>query len=163
MNIRIATHNDVDQVAALIAQFRQEHKLIKGIKSTLNIDQAKIEFYEYLESDFPIYLATDDEEKALGYIVCRVDATVVWVESIYIIEAERRNGIALTLYKKAEEIVSELGGDTLYNWVLPNNHKIINFLSKQGYDVLNMIEIRKQHKDEKLVNEINVGEHYYLY
>ena len=162
MNIRKATKKDLDQVAALIAQFRLEHKLIKGIKSTLNIDQAKIEFMEYLESGFPIYLATDDE-KVLGYIVCRVDDDVVWVESIYIVEAERRNGIALSLYKKAEEIVADLGGETLYNWVLPNNDKIIKFLSKQGYDVLNMIEIRKLNKNEKLINQINVGDHQYLY
>ncbi|MBI9014667.1 MAG: GNAT family N-acetyltransferase [Clostridiales bacterium] len=163
MNIKMATKKDLDQVAALIAQFRLEHKLIKGIKSTLNVNQAKIEFIEYLESDFPIYLATDDEERVLGYIVCRVDDDVVWVESIFIIEAERRNGIALSLYQKAEELVTDLGGDTLYNWVLPNNDKIINFLSKQGYDVLNMIEIRKPHKSETLSNRIHVGDHQYLY
>jgi hypothetical protein len=38
----------------------------------------------------------------------------------------------------------ELGGDTLYNWVLPNNYRSIPFLKKHGYDVLNLIEVRKR-------------------
>lgn len=162
MNVRLATKNDLDKVAALIAQFRLEHKQIKGIKSTLNIDQARIEFLEYLDSNFQTYLAINDDD-ALGYIVCRVDEEVVWVESIYVVEAERRNGVALSLFNTAEEIVAELGGDTLYNWVLPNNDKIIKFLSRQGYNVLNMIEIRKPYKDEKFKSLMNVGDHQYFY
>jgi len=163
MKIRLATKEDMNQVVVLIAKFRVEHKAIKGIKSAINTDQARIEFIEYLESAFPIYLAIDENEQILGYIVCRVDDDVVWVESIYVNETERRNGVALKLFSKAEEVATDLGGDTLYNWVLPNNDKIISFLSKQGYNVLNMIEIRKPYDKEKITNRIDVGNHHYLY
>ena len=40
---------------------------------------------------------------------------------------------------------------------------MIEFLRKRGYTVLNLIEIRKPHKDEKLTQTIAVGEHEFDY
>ena len=33
-----------------------------------------------------------------------------------------------------EELAREHGEDQVYNWVHPNNHRIISFLAKRGYD-----------------------------
>jgi hypothetical protein len=38
----------------------------------------------------------------------------------------------------------------------------IRFLGKRGYDVLNLIELRRRGPDEKLVNKIKVGNHEYI-
>ena len=51
-------------------------------------------------------------------------------------------------FEKAEEYSSKLGCDTLFNWIHPNNDKIIAFLKSKGYSVLNMIELRKPFKGE---------------
>lgn len=75
----------------------------------------------------------------------------------------RRQGIATSLFKKAEELGKNLGSETIYNWVHPNNHKIIKFLKKQGYDVLNLIEIRKKISNEKLTEKIKINEHEFNY
>ena len=53
--------------------------------------------------------------------------------------------------------------DTVYNYVHPNNHRMIEFLRKRGYTVLNLIEIRRPYKDEKLTQTIAVGEHEFDY
>ena len=113
-------------------------------------------------SEFPVYAALVDDEYA-GYVVCRVDSEVVWVESIFVKEEYRRHGVATALHSKAEEIAASYGDDTVYNYVHPNNHRMIEFLRKRGYTVLNLIEIRKPYKDEKLTQTIAVGEHEFDY
>lgn len=62
---------------------------------------------------------------------------------MYVIKAHRNKGIGSLLYRKAEEIADNLGCNTVYNWIHPNNDRIISFLSKRGYDTLNLIEIKK--------------------
>jgi ribosomal protein S18 acetylase RimI-like enzyme len=163
MKIREVNLQDIDKVAVLISEFRVELKSFKGIKSTLDIEGAKDEFKGYMDSKFPIYAAEDEHGNLEGYIVCRVDGEVVWAESLYVSKDFRRIGIASLLYKKAEEIAENLGGSTVYNWVHPNNDKMISFLAKRGYDVLNLIEIRKKYKDEKLTTKINIDKHNYNY
>lgn len=67
------------------------------------------------------------------------------------------------LFKKAEEIAESMGEETVYNYVHPNNEKMIQFLRSKGYSVLNMIEIRKPYKDEKLTTTIQVGKESFDY
>lgn len=162
MLIRRAKKEDIDNVAELIADFRVELKKLKEIKSKRNIEYAKEEFLEYMNSNFPIYIGEEDNN-IYGYIVCRVDGNIVWAESIYVKEENRRNGLATKLYKKVENLAESFGEETVYNWVHPNNHKIIPFLIKNGYNVLNLIEIRKPFEKEKLDYKIKIEEYEYLY
>ena len=106
---------------------------------------------EYLSAKFPVYAALVDGEYA-GYVVCRVDSEVVWVESIFVKAEYRRHGVATALHSKAEEIAASYGDDTVYNYIHPNNHRMIEFLRNRGYTVLNLIEIRKPYKGEKLLH-----------
>lgn len=163
MIIRLATYDDEEEVSKLIAQFRVELKGLKGINSNPNISQAKEEFLEYMEARFPIFVAENNHQEILGYLVCRQDGDILWAESLFTSHDSRRKGIGSKLYKKAEELAKELGGDTLYNWVHPNNDKIIQFLFKNGYDVLNLIEIRKQLEGETLTQKIKIGKYEYNY
>ena len=56
-----------------------------------------------------------------------------------------------------------LKGDTLFNYVHPNNDAMINFLKSKGYTVLNLIEIRKPFKGEKNKTTIKVGNNEFDY
>lgn len=163
MLIRLAKIDDEEKISKLIAQFRVELKQLKGITSIPKIEQAKEEFREYIEAKYSIFVAEDNNKELLGYLVCKVDGSVVWAESIFVANSIRRNRIASKLYKEAENIAKELGGTTVFNWVHPNNDKMINFLSKMGYDVLNLIEIRKPWENEILTKKICVGNHEYNY
>ena len=163
MNLRLANTDDEEKISRLIAQFRVDLKQLKGIKSTPNIEQAKEEFKEYIEAKYSIFVAEETNKELLGYIVCRIDNGIVWAESLFVSYDARRNGIASKLYEKAEKIAKELGESTVYNWVHPNNDKMITFLSKKGYNVLNLIEIRKPWENEVLTQKINVGKYEYNY
>lgn len=151
-----------DALAQMVAQFRVELRFYKGIVSKPNMEAGREEMEEYLAAGFPVFAAIVDGEYA-GYVVCRVDNQVVWVESIFVRETYRRRGVASTLHSKAEEIAASYGNDTVYNYVHPNNHRMIAFLRKRGYTVLNLIEIRKPYQGEKLTQVIRVGEHEFDY
>ena len=151
-----------DALAEMAALFRVELRSYKGIVSKPNIEAGREEMEEYLSARFPVFAALVDDEYA-GYAVCRVDSGVVWVESLFVKEEYRRHGIGAALHSRAEEIAASHGDDTVYNYVHPNNHRMIEFLRKRGYTVLNLIEIRKPHQGEKLTQIIAVGEHEFDY
>ena len=151
-----------DNLAQMVALFRVELRSYKGIVSKPNVDAGREEMEEYLAAGFPVFAAIVDGEYA-GYMVCRVDSEVVWVESIFVKDEYRRQGIASALHSKAEEIAAFYGDDTVYNYVHPNNHRMIAFLRKRGYTVLNLIEIRKPYAGEKTTQIIKVGENEFDY
>lgn len=151
-----------DALAEMVGLFRVELRSYKGIVSKPNIEAGREEIREYLSAGFPVFVALVNDEYA-GYVVCRVDSEVVWVESIFVKDEYRRHGVATALHGKAEEIAASYGDNTVYNYVHPNNHRMIEFLRKRGYTVLNLIEIRKPYKDEKLTQTIVVGEHEFDY
>ena len=143
-----------EALAEMAALFRAELRSYKGIVSKPNAEAGRVEMEEYLSADFPVFAALVD---------CRIDSEVVWVESIFVKEEYRRHGVAAALHSKAEEIAASYGDDTVFNYVHPNNHRMIEFLRKHGYTVLNLIEIRKPYKSEKLTQTIMVGEHEFDY
>ena len=79
------------------------------------------------------------------------------MEQIFVCEEYRRKHIASALFEKAEETGLEYGQETVYNYVHPNNDGIIAFLRSKGYNVLNLIEVRKPYTGEKPTTKINVG------
>ena len=121
--------------------------------------KAKEELEYYSNKGFPIFLAIDKDDEIVGYIVCRIQDDILWAESLYIIPNKRREGIGSALYAKAEKLSRKLGNKTLYNWVDPNNERSILFLQKKGYNVLNLIELRKKLPNELLSYKIKVGEY----
>ena len=151
-----------DDLAQMVSCFRVELRSYKGIVSKPNVEAGREEIEEYLAAGFPVFVAMVDGKYA-GYVVCRIDSEVVWVESIFVREEYRRAGIASALHSKAEELAASYGEETVYNYVHPNNHRMIEFLRKRGYTVLNLIEIRKPYNGEKLTQKICVGEHEFDY
>ena len=151
-----------NDLAQMVALFRVELRSYKGIVSKPNVEAGREEMEEYLVAGFPVFAAMIDGKYA-GYVVCRIDSEVVWVESIFVKEEYRRHGVATALHSKAEEIAASYGEGTVYNYVHPNNHRMIAFLRKRGYTVLNLIEIRKPYANEKTTQIIKVGENEFDY
>lgn len=160
--IRPYQETDHDEVVAMIAALRIFLAKLKSIERKLNLEAADDELQSYLEKNFPVFVAEAPNNLA-GYLVCKVEEDVVWAESIFVRPEYRRQGIASALYIEAEKLVQELGGDTLYNWVHPNNNVSISFLKKRGYNILNLIELRRPWKGEELSTKIPVGENEFDY
>ena len=161
--VQIISYEDkyLNDLANLLANFRVTLRKFKNENSEPDVEDAKDELNYYFEKKFPLYLAVINN-KAVGYILLRVDG-VVWVEHIFVSEEYRRQGIASLLYQKGEAYSQEFCGETLFNYVHPNNDVMIAFLRKNGYDVLNLIEIRKPFKGEKTSTKIKIGNNEFDY
>jgi ribosomal protein S18 acetylase RimI-like enzyme len=162
MIIRPFVDDDTDQIIHLIAEFRVSLAQLKSLERELNLEIAKEELDGYRKKQYPIFIA-EINSQIVGYIVCRTDEDVVWGESLFVSPNHRRQGIASTFYLEAEKLVANLGSDTVYNWIHPNNHAIIAFLKKRGYTVLNLIEVRKARTGEDPKEKIQVGMHNFDY
>ena len=157
MKIRLAETKDQPELVELIAKYRQVLAQLRNKVVQYDPESAQKELADYQRKDFPICIAETDQEKVIGYLVCRIDDTVVWAESLYVLPEYRRQGIGSALYNKAESLAEDLGNDTLYNWVDPTNDRIIRFLHKRGYNVLNLIELRRARPGEEMTGKIQVG------
>ena len=120
------------------------------------------EFLSFLKDGYPVYAAADGGVP-IGYLVCRIEAPCLWVEQLFVCKAHRRKGVASRLFDQAEALAADMGEDTVFNFVHPNNDGIIRFLRSKGYTVLNMIEVRKPYRGETPRTQIAVGEHVFDY
>jgi ribosomal protein S18 acetylase RimI-like enzyme len=157
-----ASRDDRTGLAPLLTRFRCELAALKGITSDPDIAAAQGEFDYYLGKGYPFYAAVEDGAY-VGYLVCRVEDSTVWVESVYVEPRHRRTGIATELYLCAEELAVSHGQDTVYSFVHPNNDGMVQFLAKLQYDVLNLIEIRRPHAGEDPSGTIAVGGYTFRY
>ena len=156
------TREEIPRVVPLAARFRSALKALKGIRSDPDEESGAEEMREFLDAGFPVFAAEKDGVLC-GYIVCRVDKPCVWVEAIYVLPEYRRQGAASVLFEKAEEVASSFGEDTVYNYVHPNNEAMIAFLASKGYTVLNLVEIRRPYRGEKLREKIQVARNSFDY
>lgn len=159
MTVRPATDADRSDLVRLIAEFRVALAALGGRTAQPDAKAAAAELAEHEARRFPIFVAEADGAGVIGYLVCRVDAKVVWAESLFVLPDHRRRGIASALYDQAERIAAGAGGQTVFNWIHPNNDAVIAFLRKRGYDVLNLIEVRRPVSDEPASRTIKVGSH----
>ncbi len=163
MKIRAADISDQEELVQLIAEFRVTLVRLRGKNCSINIEAAKKELAEYQSENHPIFVAENEGSKIIGYLVCRLNGDVVWAESLFVLPEHRRKGIGSALYSEAERVAQEVGGETLYNWIHPNNDKIISFLQNRGYDVLNLIELRRPRPAEESTQKIRVGKNEFNY
>ncbi|MDD3411622.1 MAG: GNAT family N-acetyltransferase [Eubacteriales bacterium] len=162
MEIKRLQAEHIPWVAPLAADFRVTLNSFKRILSVPDLAAGAEELQEYLNRKDPVFMALSDSHCA-GYMVCRIEEPCVWVESLFVARPYRRQGVATLLFHEAEAIAASYGADTAFNYVHPNNDTMIAFLRKNGYTVLNLIEIRKPYKGEKLSSTICVGEHPFDY
>ena len=146
----------------MIAEFRVALSKLSGYKTEEDLDSAREEAQYYLGKHYPVFAASLNG-KYVGYAVCKVEDSVVWLESLYVREDYRRQGIATKLLERCEKVAEEYKNDTLYINIHPNNERMIAFLNSCNYNVLNLIELRKAAPQERKKKDIQVGEHTYKY
>ncbi len=163
IEVRDAQKKDEAQLIAMIADFRVELAALKQRPCEPNLDRAAAELADYRASGYHIAVAVLETSELIGFIVARVEGDVVWAESLYVYPEHRRLGAASELYTRVEAIARELGSDTVYNWIHPNNQAMVGFLRSRGYDVLNLIEVRRRLPNEHVSGSIQVGSERFRY
>ena len=77
--------SNAEYISDLVADFRVTLKSYKGLNACPNKEAAYREIIEYLDAGFPCFSVICDE-KYVGYIVCRIDMSCVWVESCFLFQ-----------------------------------------------------------------------------
>ncbi|MBO4383890.1 MAG: GNAT family N-acetyltransferase [Clostridia bacterium] len=162
MEIVRADRADVSAIAPLAAAFRATLSSFRGVEAEPDAAAGEEELNEFLDRGCPVFAAKDGGE-FLGYIVFRIDEPCLWVEQFFVRPDRRRNGVGTLLFEKAEETAASMGEDTVYNFVHPNNDRMIAFLRSKGYTVLNMLEIRKPYSGEEPTSRIKVADNEFDY
>ena len=158
MRVRPFETGDTESVAALVAAFRVEMARLRKRSAECDLQAAQRELDDYLSRGCHLFVAHAGGA-AIGYIVCRTEGSIVWAEQLYVEPSHRRRGVAGALFAEAEKLAEKRGSDTVYNWVDPENSPIIAFLAKHGYDVLNLVEIRRPRSGETPAGKVRVGRH----
>lgn len=157
MKIRQSEPRDRAHLIELVAEFRASLSEFAAKAGDASRAQAAMEIDEYNAKGFPVFVAETEDHRIVGYLVCRVDGKTVWAESLFVLPEHRRHGIGSELYAQAERLAADVGASTVYNWVHPQNRTIVSFLKRRGYDVLNLVELRKAAPGEKADRTITVG------
>lgn len=150
------------KIAPLLVAFRKELALLKKRKINYDLADAKTELADYFPCDYEFYIALK-AKCVIGYAILKVFDETVWLEQLFVEEAERRNSVATKLLNIATKRANDYGKETAFINIHPNNDKMISFLNKNGYNVLNLIEVRKLYNNEAITTNIKVGDKSFLY
>ena len=96
-----------DALAEMAALFRVELRSYKGIASRPNWEAGREEMEEYLAAGFPVFAAMVDGKYA-GYVVCRVDSGVLWVESLFVRDEYRGKLKPISTSDSSMRIISSI-------------------------------------------------------
>lgn len=144
MDIKVIDKTVADLVK-LIEGFKQELRLLNGSTQPTTKDEIEEEFESYFHKQKTVIAAFENDEM-VGFSVLKEDGGVFWLDWLYV-QAELRGGTcASQLFDACETFANNHGGDRLYVWVHPDNRRMLRFLSKKGYDGLNLVEITKKTK-----------------
>ncbi len=106
------------------------------------LSSAKLEAESNFANNRKVFVYVLNDE-LIGYSVLKIEEQVCWLDWLFVKSSFFGKGIASDLFDHAEKYALELGNDQLYIWVHPDNHRMLRFLKKKGYDVLNLLEIKK--------------------
>ena len=162
MIYRLAKPGDEKALTELIRKFRSEIARMRGRPGSYTSEEARRELTEDLSQErFIIYVA--EEETLSGYCVFKDEERTVWMEQLFVDPACRRKGIVRQFVTIGEALAESRGQETLFFWVHPDNRVMLSFLKSTGYDVLNLIEIRRRRNGETCPDRVEMFGHTLYY
>jgi GNAT superfamily N-acetyltransferase len=112
-------------------------------ENTLMMIEATQEAESYFTNNRKVFIYKIDDKLA-GYSVLKIEDKVCWLDWIFVKPEYRGTDTASKLFDFSEKIAEEIGSEQLYVWVHPDNQRMLKFLKKKGYDVLNLMEVKKK-------------------
>jgi len=144
IRIREASKKDIRTLTQLVFEFRNEHSRMLGGGSNFTINDAKEEVERYMKMrDTGYFVAADSENRLLGFRRWELHDGFYFTRELYIIPNGRGQGIARELIRHFEKWVLKKGQDIACISCIPHNAAMISLARSEGYEILNMIEMRK--------------------
>jgi GNAT superfamily N-acetyltransferase len=139
----IQLYSNNDSFTKLVIDMRKVMQTLNQAEKATSILAARKEAESYLSDNHKVFVYQFNEE-LVAYSVIKIEDQVCWLDWLYLKPEYRGTSVASDLFDHAETFAKELGNDQLYIWVHPDNQPMLKFLKKKGYDVLNLIEVKKE-------------------
>ncbi|MFQ6068631.1 MAG: GNAT family N-acetyltransferase [Candidatus Bathyarchaeia archaeon] len=143
MNIRRYQNRDFNDLACLYKAFFNEMREWQGWgQLKLDEKEAVETAKESLEENSWVFVA-EDSGKLVGFARVQLWDGAYFVREVFVAKSFRRKGVGSKLLAKCEDFVRRRGETSIYLSVEPKHSASLNFLIHNGYDTLNMLELRK--------------------
>ncbi len=143
MRLRRYRNTDFKALAHLYRDFFNEMREWQGwVQLKLSDEEASETAKGSLDKCSRIFVA-EDSGKLAGFGRIQLWDGAYFVREIYVAKPCRRKGIGSRLLARCEDQVRKEGETSVYLTVEPRHAVSLSFLIKNGYDTLNMLELRK--------------------
>jgi GNAT superfamily N-acetyltransferase len=144
--VRRGTIEDIDRLAPLWEALRAHHATLPAMPPKRAPNRSwqyrRGQYRTWLEEGRGTLLIAERDDEAIGYAMLTtgpgaatwdVGETIVEVETLSVLAAERRQGVGTALLEAAEEFAREVGARTLAVGVAYTNSEAIRFYERHGY------------------------------
>ena len=144
ITIRDASTRDLDQLIPLVVAFHHEHSRMIGSRSTRSLVAIGEEVRRFLTMSTGGYMvAVSGTGKLVGFRRWELHDGFYFTRDMYVVESERRHGVARTLIRHFEKWLLENEQTMACISCTPHNMAMIALARSEGYRTLNTIEMRK--------------------
>ena len=144
MNIRLACEKDLDRILDLLSQVLEIHAAIRPdvfVSGTTKYDKEKLKKL-ISDPDTPIYAATDEDDKLMGYAFCVIKETpdsvnmvkykYIYIDDLCVDSVARGKHVGEQLFEYVKEKARELGCYEVRLNVWSGNDSAEGFYKKMG-------------------------------
>lgn len=130
----------------MIKNFFNEHRDMTKSREEFYISEKEAEeSLDYWNKNSDIYMINIDNQ-IIGFTRIRFGGTKSsWLEDLFIIKEYRGNGYGNQSMKMIDAMMKEKGILAMFVDVIPRNPAAIKLYLKNGFDHLNMIQLRKNY------------------
>lgn len=151
MKIRQYQNSDLNKLAELYRGFFNEMREWQGWEELrLSHEEAVETAKDSLKDNSYIFVA-EDKGKIIGFSRLQFWDGAYFVREGYVAQSWRRKDVGSKLLSSCENLVRKKGETSIYLTVEPRNHRALKFLIHNGYDTLNMLELRKDFAETDMV------------
>jgi GNAT superfamily N-acetyltransferase len=144
VNIRAYQESDFKELAGLYRDFFNEMRDWQGWEQLkLDKKEATETAAESLGSNSRVFVA-EDRKKLIGFARVQLWDGAYFVREVFVARPYRMTGVGTELLKTCEDWVRKEGETSIYLTVEPKHSVSLQFLIRNGYDTLNMLELRKE-------------------
>jgi len=144
----------------LVYDFRQVLIGLNKSYRDYKIDDAVIEAAGYFTPNRTVF-GLFKEDDLIGFSVLKEEDSIYWLDWICIVPEFRGYNNASQLFDFSENYAKSKGNEQLYIWIHPDNLAMAKFLKKKGYNILNLIEVKKVKEITDTNISIMGNEYYY--